>query len=134
MNPEMNIPNWEKKYEIGIPDIDFQHKYFLQLIKRFYLRANSGMQKELIASHLDEIILFAQFHFCSEENLMKLHGYPGFKEHQKSHENIIQLLSDKLGLFELNELSCNEITLFLIDWFQEHTVKEDIKIAPYINN
>ena len=128
----MNIPDWENKYEIGIPDIDFQHQYFLQLIRRFYQRINDGMSKELVSSHLNEIILYAQFHFCSEENIMKLHNYPDYESHKKAHIDIIQVLSNKIGLFELNELTSNEITLFLIGWFIEHTVKEDIKFAPFI--
>lgn len=29
MGEKITIPNWQEKYEIGISDIDFQHKYFL---------------------------------------------------------------------------------------------------------
>ncbi len=132
MISQINIPNWQKKYETGIPDIDFQHQYFLHLIKRFYKRANEGMEMELIVSHINEIIHYASFHFCSEENLMRMHNYLAFEEHQKMHVEIIQRVSNKISLFELNELSCNEIVQFLIDWFIEHTVQEDVKIAAHI--
>ena len=132
MDSEMNIPGWDKKYEIGVDEIDFQHQYFLKLINRFYKKINEGLPNELVSSHLNELFLYTQFHFCSEENLMKLYGYPDFENHQKEHINIVQVLSNKIGLFELNELSGNEIVLFLIDWFLEHTIKEDVKLAPYM--
>jgi len=133
MAHKLDIPNWQIKYEIGIPDVDFQHQYFLELIKRFCEKINEGITDELIVDHLNEIVLYAQFHFCSEENLMKLHDYPGFVSHCKLHIDIIQELSDKINLYEIKELSLEELTSYLLEWFLDHTVKKDINFAQYLN-
>lgn len=127
-----NIPEWKVKYEIGIPDVDFQHKYFLELIKRFYERINEGMAEELTINHINEIILYTQFHFCSEENIMKLYGYPNIESHRKMHIEILQNLSDKISLYELKEISLDEIMSFLVHWFLNHTINEDIKLSQFI--
>jgi hemerythrin len=134
MSVEGSIPDWKKGYEIGVNDVDFQHKYFLKLIKLFYLRGNLDMQKELIVSHLNEIILYVRFHFCSEENLMGLHNHSVYQQYRLKYVGSIQILSNKLGLLKLNELGVSEIVLFMIDWFLEHTVKEDIKLSPFFKN
>lgn len=128
------IPKWEKKYEIGIPEIDFQHKYFLELIKRFYDLAKSGISKVHIHNYLKELSLYTQFHFCSEENIMSLHAYPAAKAHKQLHIDLIEELTNKIGLCELGELSLNEVTYFLVEWFIDHTQKEDLKLAYFLNN
>lgn len=133
MNNKIVIPVWEEKYVIGIPDVDFQHKYFLELIKRYYERVTATMPQELISSHLDEIILYARFHFCSEENIMKIYDYPEYENHNRLHVELIQKLTDEINLYEIKELSGKEIVQFLVGWFLNHTVGEDLKLANFIN-
>ena len=127
------VPEWCNKYEIGIPELDFQHKFFLELIKRFHYRIKSGISMDLIKYHILEINLYAQFHFCSEENLMMLHAYPDKGTHKNLHTELLELLANKSNLFELGKISVDDISSFLVEWFVTHTINEDIKLAMFIN-
>ena len=129
---QMNIPHWNNKYNTGIEEIDYQHRYFLELINRFNTRVNNGLDEPMVHRHLTELLKYAQFHFYSEENLMMLNQFPLIEEHVELHLDLIDKLSVMLMNFEIGRASLSEILEFLIEWFIDHTVKEDTKLAAYI--
>lgn len=129
----MNAPNWNKKYELGVPDIDFQHKYFLELIHRFVVKTNEGMDDKMLVRHFNEIVKYAHFHFYSEENIMMLNNYPDLEIHHEQHMVLIDQLSSRINYFETGKYSIGDISRFMIDWFIEHTVQEDKKFALYLS-
>jgi len=131
MKDQLNIPIWNTKYEIGIPEVDFQHQYFLKLINRFHERLENGMDEKMINNHFQEIILYSRFHFCSEENLMLLNNYNEYESHKKLHHQILEDLSRKISMYETGKISLFEVVNFLLAWFLNHTVEEDSKIVKF---
>jgi len=122
----VNHIEWRVEYEVGILEIDNQHKFFLGLINRIIdLEENV----EIIDDYLDELLLYTKFHFKSEENIMKLRKYPNWVEHRKIHHDLISELSDLMTLTKMNNDSPKQILDFLINWFVIHTTSEDKKIA-----
>jgi hemerythrin len=67
---------WNKQYEIGIDDIDVQHHYFANLINPLGKHLLKPGDLDYKKSLVNELNAYARFHFTSEENLMKLEGYP----------------------------------------------------------
>ncbi|MFW6222497.1 MAG: bacteriohemerythrin [Bacteroidota bacterium] len=132
MITQMDVPKWNNKYLTHIEEIDYQHKYFLGLIRRFQQKINDSMSDYIIERHLNEIVKYAQFHFFSEENLMMLINYPDVKHHQELHNEIIERLATRVNTWKSNEQSLEKILPFMIDWFFTHTVEEDKKIADFM--
>ncbi len=131
MTQPLHIPQWSSSFETGIAEIDFQHKYFLELMKRFNDTTSNDLSEKLCASHLNEIVLYAQFHFCSEENIMQLIEYPAYEDHKLLHIQILDELSKRIKLYEIGAITIFEIATFLVTWFIDHTTKEDIKLAHH---
>lgn len=44
---------------------------------------------------IDEICMYARYHFLSEENVMRNHGYPDYLLHKKHHIDLIDELNNK---------------------------------------
>ena len=89
---------WDKKYEIGVEDIDLQHYYFLNLINTLIEAINkneSQMYREALVSELDA---YAKFHFKSEERMMLHSNYPQYETHKNHHFALIQ----QLGVAQYN--------------------------------
>ncbi len=63
MASENKIPDWENKFNIGIDEVDFQHKYFLQLIHRLKKDFHEDLCETMCKRQLNEVIKYAQFHF-----------------------------------------------------------------------
>jgi len=125
---------WDKKYELGIEDIDLQHHYFLNLIKNIIEAIKSKEDKIYIEALVSELDAYARFHFKSEERMMLHSNYPEYENHKNHHFDLIQRLSIEqyklLNLSKGNE--AEEVIDFLVNWFLEHTTKEDKLFAEFL--
>lgn len=127
----VQVLEWSDKFLIGIPRIDFEHETFFGLVSDFEkARLNNADKKQLLGI-LDEIALYAKFHFRSEENVMASLGYPGIKEHEEKHLQLIEDLSNKILGMTLGSITAEATQNFLVDWFLHHTTTEDKKIAEF---
>lgn len=122
---------WSSQYVIGIDRIDFEHKIFLDLIGDFHQEILSKSDKSNLEATLNEIILYAKFHFCSEENMMARMGYPGLAAHQEIHYHLIDILNNKMVALSMGAIEPIDVLSFLVDWFVKHTTLEDVKIAAF---
>lgn len=122
---------WNSKYEIGVPRIDFEHRIFADLITSFADRIARGKDRLALSRTLREIIKYADFHFTSEENMMEECQYPGLKEHISMHRALQNTLNDKAMSMAGGLIDPEELLGFLIDWFLDHTTREDTRIALY---
>lgn len=122
---------WSDKYLIGIDRIDFEHETFFGLVSDFEKARLDKADKMVLLGILDEIALYAKFHFRSEENVMKALGYPDLEAHEKKHLQLIEDLSNKILGMTIDSITAEETQNFLVDWFLFHTSNEDRKIADF---
>lgn len=126
---------WDKKFDIGVDRIDFQHRIFLDLVVIFgELTEADKIDKPKASRHLIEIIKYADFHFTSEENIMIENGYPEFESHRKLHKSILKKLEDSIMKFENDSSIAPDLYKFLFEWFATHTAIEDKKIGSFLEN
>ncbi len=122
---------WKEKYSVGIHRIDYQHRYFAELINWLNKTLPSTGDLELRRLYVKEVVQYAQFHFISEENFMQAIGYDEAEAHTKLHNQLIERLSDHVVRFQFDGEDTPEFMRFLEEWFIEHTVNEDKKIARW---
>lgn len=126
--------SWDDHYAIGVPRIDFEHRIFLDLINNFNETRLNGEDIELLSNILQEISLYAKFHFKSEENMMQRIGYPGLAEHQQHHRQLIDQLGIKMVGIQTKTFTPKEAEEFLVGWFVNHVTHEDTKITAFIKS
>ena len=124
---------WKKEYNIGIQRIDHQHQYFFQLINWLLLRLDSSKDFKLKQRYIDEVMYYARFHFCSEENLMKDHDYPELKQQEILHGKLVKEMNYKISQLEFNDIDTSDFVAFLSAWLLEHTISEDKKIGKFLS-
>ena len=125
---------WQSKFETGNDRIDFEHKIFLDIIIHIEREIREGKKPERISRMLYELQKYTEFHFVSEENIMIENGYPDFKGHTQHHADLNEAFNNKKMLFEMGEGKAEDILAFLVEWFVNHTMHEDTKIAQYIDS
>lgn len=130
MMTEQSAICWKAKYQIGVARIDLEHKLFLGLVNSLKLAHNKGRSEEVLQGIIDEIELYARFHFTSEENLMKAIHYPEYDEHHWRHNELLETFRIK----KLNHASFDNFHQFLVEWFIEHTTVEDIRIKRFVDD
>jgi hemerythrin len=116
---------------IGLPEMDEQHAYLYRLFDRID-HAAQMTDREVMKSLLTEIEGYINFHFNSEEHLMRHYRYPGFAVHQSDHETagvkLVQFLDD----FDLGRLNPNGLRIFLTGWLMEHSSSSDTDYVAWI--
>lgn len=124
---------WKKEFEIGVYEIDAEHQIFLRTIQKIDNAYNDHLDNEIIESYIKELYKYADFHFCSEENVMIINGYPDYEAHKMEHKKLLNTLSDLIGAFNVKYISRDELIELLTKWFVNHTTKVDLKLAYYLN-
>jgi hemerythrin len=84
MNHERFV--WTKDLEIGVPELDEQHKYFYDIgnmILDLHEKPNITKAEMLIA--VGEMGDYALYHFNTEEEMLKKLGGPGAEAHLVKH-------------------------------------------------
>jgi hemerythrin len=128
---EDEMLEWSEKFLVGHERIDFEHKIFFGLIRDFQTARGHAASARELEDILEEIVLYAKFHFRSEENLMAKFGYPDLPAHRDLHWRLIDLLHAKIMAFQVKTLTALGIENFLIEWFLQHTGQEDVKFVAY---
>lgn len=123
---------WEKKYELGIPGIDKQHRHLLDLCNKLRRDIKDSSTKEgvdwhvTLASTLKELAAYTQEHFATEEKLMRVCNYADFDRHRAQHIQFVEQVTKQLMTFDLASLQeAYSLLDFLRDWILSHVACED---------
>jgi len=124
---------WDTKFAVGHERIDQEHQIFLGLIKSVSSAADDNVPKEKVLRILMEIKKYADFHFCSEENLMIDTASPEYDEHKKEHRELLARLDGQIYDYREGSSNLNELIEFIFLWFALHTTGIDKRLATHIN-
>ncbi len=127
---------WNASFLLGIDDIDFQHRYFANLINRLGEELTTSDDDAHRRALLSELNAYAGFHFISEENMMRRAGFPLLEQHRRHHRELIDELSAREGLLLLRKSAqaADDVMQFLVAWFTAHTTGEDRKFADFVTH
>ena len=123
---------WSQEFAIGHVRIDHEHQTFLCLVNDFHLARRSGASPVKLNRILNELSLYARFHFYSEENVMADSGYPDLEAHRLLHYTLIEMLNNKILGLQICAIDAGQVESFLIDWFVQHVTQEDTKIGRHL--
>ena len=139
---------WEKKFELGIPVIDEQHKRLVQPCNHLYTEI-VGQQTESRAGNLNwqiafssalrETVDYVQTHFRDEEKLLSAIGYPAFTQHKAQHQQFVAKITEMLSDFQhIESQDAINFLHFLYNWILEHIAVEDKQyvsaVIAYLKN
>jgi hemerythrin len=130
------VLEWREEYNVGVQEIDSQHKLFFDIIRKIFDLHIQGIghadADELVQLNplLDELLECAEFHFQTEEQLMARHGYSMMHTQAKEHEIIMSELNRQVKAIRSSHGSTAKLVYFLVQWFIKHTVYSHSDIKP----
>lgn len=124
---------WKEKYELGIENIDNQHKQILILINKiFNALKHSSRDKRFIEMVLNTLDAYVKEHFRFEEKLHAATKYPLTQDHKKQHRLFEQKVSSLNEKFTKEFFDLRDVLDFLMGWFLEHTQDSDKQFSKFI--
>ncbi|MEI6128375.1 MAG: bacteriohemerythrin [Pseudomonadota bacterium] len=127
----MSYVVWCDMFSVGVPFIDHQHQWLINLLNRFHELFSQGKAAPVVEKVLTQLIRYADKHFHDEEQLMLSARYPDIEAHKKLHETLV------IDIFKLQEdmqnkaFDAHALELFLNMWIVRHILVEDKKLQKY---
>lgn len=129
---------WKDKYNIGVPEIDAQHKELFARVGSFLNTLRSDKAWEEKVNKVNETVAFMKdyviIHFRDEEAYQEEVGYPERDRHKKLHDGMVAYVAEVSEQYEkygFQEIHMQQFAGKLVTWLVNHVVAEDQKIADY---
>lgn len=125
---------WNKKYEIGIPVIDAQHKRLFAMVEELTDALQKGIRGKDITKMLAALDQYKTRHFQLEEKHMQESNYPGLAEQQRAHQYFNRRFAqfkDQLSEKGLGPEIVREMKQELQDWLTDHVTGLDLEFGEY---
>lgn len=114
-----------ESFEIGIAEIDLQHRQINNLLQR--LKRSADKQYAYAASAiLAELVMQTRIHFAVEESLMRLLSFPDTEAHVAEHRHLMEQLenfSKRAQDFDVADGLSDFIQTWLLDHIDNHDRK-----------
>ena len=126
---------WKKKYSVGIPSIDDDHKKLINLINQLQNANYYFVDKDHERQALNELIDYTKYHFDREEKLMQKFAYPEYEAHQDQHKKMIAKVNAIVEDYEVNaDHAINDTVKFLRNWLINHIRKTDMAYKEFFSD
>ncbi len=126
---------WDNSLELGVPELDEQHREIFNNFKRLSTACQEGHGEVVLLEVLAFLKDHVARHFPSEEALMEQHHYPDLPEHREQHAKYRAMVEEFCTQAEGNgnkhELAI-EVDRQLIRWLILHIRGSDREMVEYI--
>ncbi len=122
---------------VGVEEIDNQHKYLVCLINTIEAGVNCHLEKNLFIQQLSQLEAYTHFHFDQEEKFQIQNNYPHYESNKNEHQKLIQHLNEIFGNLKtgggklLHQKDIDSLFEILKGWLLDHILVEDMKMKAF---
>lgn len=130
-----NWIEWRPEYRVGVEKIDQQHEGLFGMFNELGDALWDGKGKDVIGKTLRYLAEYAADHFHMEEAYMRSCNYPGYSEHKKVHDELVDEVSRFIAKYNLEELPHSavlEVVNRIGTWTRDHVRKMDQEMAIFV--
>ena len=129
----MTLFLWKKSYNIGVPEVDAQHRRLVGMINELSDAMMDRHGQRTVPHILTELTDYIQLHFETEESYMQENQYPGIHQHKQMHIDLTRKVLDfREKAREGQEVKAKELLDFLCSWLKNHIMVEDKDFGAFI--
>ncbi|MDN5277477.1 MAG: hemerythrin [Clostridiales bacterium] len=128
---------WRPELEIGIEEIDRQHKALINAVNDFLQACAEGKGKEEVGSTMDFLSDYVVTHFNYEQDYQKKYDYPKYEQHLRMHQAFLKEVENLKKKFEDEGASLHFTIQFskkVVNWIITHIGGADAEFAAYVKS
>jgi hemerythrin-like metal-binding protein len=125
---------WNETLEIGIKEIDNEHKSIISKFEELYQKMREGKGHQFYRELITFLDDYVNTHLAHEETYQKEIDYINYEAHKEKHDEFRHIL-EELKEEELDDITNAElirINLLMKDWLVHHILEEDMKIGQFV--
>ncbi len=118
-----------------IPVIDKQHELFINKVNDFLVSTVSNGKIPQGEKMLKDFYDYTKGHFATEERFMRKYKFTGLENHWNEHRVYVSKVEKLMIMFEKTGNTpefIRKIQMEVIDWFKNHILTYDIKMAEFL--
>ena len=130
--------DWSDDLNIGVPEIDIQHRKLVQLFNDSLKWMNASSSLAGWETIVYEFLAYALYHFHTEEELANKYGY-GMNDpvhalsHHEEHEAFLaHFKATQASLKSGKSISTLDIVTFIHNWLINHIGHDDMPLGEFI--
>jgi hemerythrin-like metal-binding protein len=125
----MTLIEWRDELQVGIPEVDDEHRALVDLINRLYAQLKAGQSPATIVDFLGELYASVARHFANEEEIMKSHEHVYLEEHAAEHKQLLDDICNMIDDYQDGVLNDDrQMADRLDDWFCIHFKTQDVRL------
>ena len=129
----MQLLQWNKELEIGIENVDSQHKQLINMINELTLAVEYNQQNSSLLPIVDRLLEYAGNHFQVESGIFAQYEFPNRVDHEAEHATFIDKVKYIRRQCELLDTPMSaKIREFLLHWFINHIKSKDMEYKRFI--
>ncbi len=122
---------WTDGYNIGVEEIDRQHRRIVDYINQLKELQDSDDSMDKIAALMHQLMEYTNSHFAFEESMMEEAKYPNLLAHKEIHAEFVKRVNNYQSRFDQGEDVAIALNSMLVIWLFNHIKKED---AAYVKS
>jgi len=131
----MTLLKWRDEFSLGIPEVDHEHRELVQSINSVHKVLDESPSAAAVSLALGEIHSQISAHFALEEKNMRARRYPGYAEHKRDHESLLDDLRDIMDECELELPYDREVVGAKLNaWFETHFRTHDARLHKFLES
>lgn len=134
----MSLMEWGPTFAVQNEQIDYEHQRLFKMVNDLHEAVHNplGDANEtymMIKLTLDQLVNYADYHFKTEETLMRETNYPKAVEHKAQHDALRAKVIDFKKLYATGKANVNDALMeFLRDWLVSHIKKTDVALGQFL--
>lgn len=130
----MGIMSWNETLDIGVKDMNNEHKNLLELMNELYDHFNAKASYKVQKGILDKLKDATVEHFEHEEKYMHKIGWDQLPQHQYIHKNLLETFGRHYQKFTESRTLSDDFFHFLKFWLSAHIQGIDKKYGEFVKS
>lgn len=130
---DSKLIEWTPSLELGIADIDNQHRKLVEIMNRLNAAMREGNSRSMVAPLVDELADYTRYHFGFEEEYFDQRGYRDSAAHKETHRRFVAEVGQFKTRIKQGSMGVGvEVMNALREWLVKHILVADRKYAGEI--